>query len=109
MTKKTKTETKKWTIFPQADSVGEGFDVTQENVKKMRDGLAKFQGIDSNPGLIKTLAYRAMLDLDHLLRLMQSHPSTVIATCQFTVKPADKKSAEKMAKELKAGKWKRVR
>jgi hypothetical protein len=104
MTKKPKTETKKWTIFPQADQVGEGATITQESVKGFRDGLAKFQAIDANPGLIKTLAYRAMLDLDHLLRLMQSHPSTIIATYQFTVTPKDKKSAKKMA----VGKWKKA-
>lgn len=104
--KKSKTETKQWTIFPPVDQVGEGFDITQENVKKMRDGLAKFYKIDGNPDLMKTLAYRAMLDLDHLLRLIQSTPGTIIATYQFTVKPANKESAKKMAKELKGGKWK---
>ena len=108
MRKRAKVETKKWTLFPPVDQVGEGTTITQESVKSMRDGLAKFYKIEANPDLMKTLAFRAMLDLDHLLRLMQSTPGTIIASYQFTVKPANKKSAKRMAQEMRRGKWRKA-
>ena len=105
MAKKAKVEQKKWEVFPPTDTVGKGADISQESVKDFRDGLARFQAIEQNPPLMKTLAYRAMLDLDHLLRLMQSTPGTIIATYRFTVKPTNKKSAARMRKEMKGAKW----
>lgn len=108
--KKAKVETKQWTWLPPNDRAEPATAITQESVREFRNGLAKFSQIKENADMMKTLTYRAVIDLDHLLRLMTATPGTIIAQWAYTVKPANKKSAVKMAKEvMRNSKWKKVK
>src|SRR5688572_32376100 len=105
MKKKVKEVTKSWVRLDDIDKSDPATEITLASVIQFRNGLGKkmLASKGKPQTMADTLTYRAMLDLDHLARLMDSENrrSRMEMTYQIVIKPTDKKSAKKMAKWVK--------
>ncbi len=98
---KRKAEKSVWSWVPPTDKEEPATSVTQQSCAEFRNGLLKLARIKENRDFIKTIAYRAALDLDHLKRLLEATPGTIISTFKFEIRPKTIKDAKRIARELK--------
>lgn len=88
--------------MPSVDRAEPSAVITEHSMIEFRNGLMKFMNDAKNSGtMIGTLAYRAAIDLDHLARAYGSQPGRIVMSYKVIIKPKDKKSAARMAKEAK--------
>lgn len=102
--------TKSWVRVDDVDKGEPAAEVNLASVIQFRNGLGKLSGEKLYKGTMAgTLAYRAMLDLDHLARLLDSLNRKSTMTMTYVIKPANAESAKKMAALVKRSKWRKVK
>lgn len=107
--KKTKKQASTWVHLNEIDRDEPKAEITLAAVLAFRNGLGWLLKGDKKGGtILHTMIYRSMLDLDHLARILDAENKRSTLSFRYVIKPADKKSAVKMAREaMKSGQWKR--
>lgn len=102
--------TKSWVRLDDVDKGEPAAEVSLASVIQFRNGLSKVTSEKPYKNTMAgTMAYRAMLDLDHLARLLDSQNRKSTMTMSYMIKPVDAKSAKKMAALAKRNKWRKVK
>ena len=98
--KKTK-NTGTWVHVHPLDQKEPATEITQTSVLAFRNGLKKFaeSNKDYQNNMAGTVVFRAVIDLDHLARIMENNSSRL--SFRYVITAQDKASAKKRVATLK--------
>ena len=109
---KTRKQTAQWVHVPGIERTEPATEITEKAVIEFRNGLAKFMASEGIKGTMAgTVAYRSVIDLDHLARMLNSRDATSTVTMSYVITPKHKKDLKRFmaeTKKLRTAKWKKA-